>query len=116
MKSGGDLRSTVSSGGDRKRKPANAGDDPGRNRISRFQIGEDEFAVFSMPAAGSSDVPLTAAERSVLEGMLAGLSNAEIAEQRGSSVRTVANQVASVFRKLGVTSRSELAALLASRA
>lgn len=45
---------------------------------------------------------------------LANLSNAEIAERRGTSPRTVANQVASLFRKLGVASRSELRALVAS--
>ena len=42
--------------------------------------------------------------------VLAGLANAAIARRRGTSARTVANQVASIFRKLGVQSRAELAA------
>jgi DNA-binding CsgD family transcriptional regulator len=43
---------------------------------------------------------------------LAGLSNAEVAIRRGTSPRTIANQLASVLRKLGVGSRYELAAAL----
>ncbi len=45
--------------------------------------------------------------------MVAGLSNAEIARRRTASPRTVANQAASIFRKLGLNSRSELCALVA---
>jgi DNA-binding NarL/FixJ family response regulator len=40
--------------------------------------------------------------------VLDGLSNRTIAQVRGTSVRTVANQIASVFRKLNVTGRAEL--------
>jgi DNA-binding CsgD family transcriptional regulator len=42
-----------------------------------------------------------------------GQSNAAIAKARGTHVRTVANQLAALFRKLGVASRAELRALLA---
>jgi DNA-binding NarL/FixJ family response regulator len=45
--------------------------------------------------------------------MLEGRSNAEIARDRGTCARTVANQIASMFRKLGVQSRAELAATAA---
>jgi DNA-binding NarL/FixJ family response regulator len=45
--------------------------------------------------------------------VLEGKSNAEIAHARGKSVRTVANRVASIVRKLGIGSRSELFALAA---
>jgi DNA-binding NarL/FixJ family response regulator len=55
---------------------------------------------------------LTPAERAVVDGTLAGLSNAEVAIRRGTSPRTIANQLASVLRKLGVGSRYELAAAL----
>jgi DNA-binding NarL/FixJ family response regulator len=41
-----------------------------------------------------------------------GLSNKEIAESRESSERTVANQLASIYRKLRVNSRAELVAHL----
>lgn len=56
---------------------------------------------------------LTAAEGEVARLIAAGLSNAEIARRRGASPRTVANQAASIFRKLGVTSRLGLYSLLA---
>jgi len=39
---------------------------------------------------------------------VAGLSNAEIAARRGTAVRTVCNQLASIFQKLDLRSRSEL--------
>lgn len=57
---------------------------------------------------------LTPAERSVVEGALRGRSNAEIARDRRSSTRTVANLLARAFRKLEVGSRAELAAKLVS--
>lgn len=52
---------------------------------------------------------LTEAEREVAALIATGISNAAIAAQRGSSARTIANQVQAVFRKLGVRSRAELA-------
>ncbi len=65
--------------------------------------------MLSVPAPASSRSPLSEAELAVKEALLRGESNAEIAHARGTSVRTVANQVASLFRKLGVRSRAELA-------
>jgi DNA-binding NarL/FixJ family response regulator len=59
---------------------------------------------------------LTASEQYVFRALLAGQSNAEIAASRGRSPRTIANQVAAVFRKLAVGSRSELLTMHAVRA
>ena len=59
---------------------------------------------------GPFAVPLTPAEHAIMAPLLAGASNAEISRERGTSVRTVANQVAVIFRKYGVSSRGELAA------
>ncbi len=56
---------------------------------------------------------LTRAERDVALAMARGASNAEIAARRGTSPRTVANLAQRVFRKLDVTSRTELARRLA---
>ena len=56
------------------------------------------------------DPRLTAAERQVVVGVLRGRSNAAIATARRTSCRTVANQLAAIYRKLGVSSRWELAA------
>jgi DNA-binding CsgD family transcriptional regulator len=58
-------------------------------------------------SAGLSD-----AERAIIMGILAGQRIASIARDRGTSPRTVSNQLASVYRKLGVSSRRELVALL----
>jgi DNA-binding NarL/FixJ family response regulator len=52
---------------------------------------------------------LTDAERQVLRAVLAGKSNAEIALERRTAIRTVANQVARLFEKMKVQSRTELA-------
>jgi DNA-binding NarL/FixJ family response regulator len=49
------------------------------------------------------------AEFAVVQRLLEGDSYASIASWRQTSTRTVANQVASVFRRLGVSGRPELA-------
>lgn len=51
---------------------------------------------------------LPAAEFAVTRDFLEGRSHAQIAALRGTSERTVANQLASVFRRLRVSGRSEL--------
>jgi DNA-binding CsgD family transcriptional regulator len=51
----------------------------------------------------------------VAELALQGLSNDDIARARGTSTRTVANQLASAYRKLGIGSRLQLFALGAGR-
>ena len=77
---------------------------------------DKRIAVLSFPVARNHDcfARLTMAEREVTALLLAGASYADIAHCRESSTRTVANQVASVFRKLGVHSRAELTVLVAS--
>ena len=54
---------------------------------------------------------LTAAQRGVLELIAAGLTNAEIAERRRTSPRTVANQVSSLLLALDCANRGQLAIL-----
>lgn len=56
---------------------------------------------------------LAPAEHTVISLLIEGLSYAEIAHARHTSVRTVANQVASGFRRLGVSGRAELLCMLA---
>jgi len=70
--------------------------------------GADEF-VLSFPVREETfgDV-LTDTEAAIARDILLGLSNAAIASKRGTAVRTIANQVASIFRKLEVRSRLEL--------
>jgi DNA-binding NarL/FixJ family response regulator len=84
---------------------------PGELEVHTFRVGDEQFALLSLPALPSARLDrLTAAERAVLKALLRGRSNLAIAQARRVSVRTIANQVASVFAKLGVRSRSELAA------
>jgi DNA-binding CsgD family transcriptional regulator len=56
---------------------------------------------------------LAPAEHAVIALLTEGQSYAEIARARNTSIRTVANQVASGFRRLGVSGRAELLCLLA---
>jgi DNA-binding NarL/FixJ family response regulator len=62
---------------------------------------------FPIPRA-DFDGLLSATETEIARSILAGLSNADIARRRGTAVRTIANQVASIFKKLRVRSRLEL--------
>lgn len=85
----------------------------------RFDVGGDAYALLVWPDAGAArrlTGRLSLAEREVVQLIATGSSNATIAQRRGSSPRTVANQVASIFRKLRVHSRLELYALLARSA
>ena len=83
-----------------------------RNELSCvvLEVGETRLAVVRRGVQMRADDGLTAAELVVLRGIFAGKSNGEIARDRGTSPRTIANQVASIFRKHGVRSRSELVA------
>lgn len=55
-----------------------------------------------------SSVQLTSAERDVLNLVRQGLSNRAIANARNTSINTVANQLASLLRKTGASSRRGL--------
>ena len=55
---------------------------------------------------------LTQAERHVARAVLEGRSEREIALKHGVSARTIASQVANIYRKLGVSGRRELTAKL----
>lgn len=82
---------------------------PEAGQVTPLQAGT---SVLAIPEATMADVPaLTAAEREVVSMIRAGAGNSEIARSRGTSTRTVANQVASVLRKLGVYSRADIVAV-----
>lgn len=66
------------------------------------------------PRDASPTPRLTPSERQVLTLAIAGMSTRQIARERNVSYRTVANQLASIYRKAGVNSRSELIALFVS--
>jgi DNA-binding NarL/FixJ family response regulator len=87
-----------------------------RNLVAhRFEVGNDAFTIFefSLPCHKHATEHakrhgLTSAELDVLRLTLAGLNNVEIARSRKTVMRTVANQVAAIFRKLSVHSRMDL--------
>ncbi len=86
-------------------------------RCDHLDLNGEEYLVLDFPAADSAEAEapgpwsLTPSEREVAAAAVAGKSNQEIAAARGASTRTVANQLASIYRKLGINSRAELAAL-----
>ncbi len=86
----------------------------GQVETRRLVVDGIELLVLSFPAVPALlPADLSAAERDVLRWLLRGESNAQVAARRQTAVRTAANQVASIFRKIGVASRAELAARLA---
>ncbi|MBX3191741.1 MAG: helix-turn-helix transcriptional regulator [Labilithrix sp.] len=58
--------------------------------------------------------PFPPREREVLEWLLTGASQKEIAQQLGLSVHTVRQYVKNLYKRLGVSSRAELMATRAS--
>lgn len=64
--------------------------------------------MLSAPIARPALELLTRQEAAIFEQLLAGRTYREIATARRRSRSTVANQVASILRKLGVASRREL--------
>jgi DNA-binding NarL/FixJ family response regulator len=87
-----------------------AGAPPGL-RCLVLEVGAALVAVLTFRLdAGMSARHLTRAEEQVVRGIFEGKSNDTIARARGTSPHTVANQVASIFRKHAVASRAELVA------
>jgi DNA-binding CsgD family transcriptional regulator len=78
-------------------------------RVTRFRAGSDELAILSYPLFRLTlPESLTKAEREIAIEALAGRTNQQIAASRATSVRTVANQINSILRKTGASSRAEL--------
>lgn len=92
---------------------------PRASRFSTLRITEvsNSRGRLTVIARNVTDRPaeLTPAEHEVATRAASGMSNRDIALLRQRSMRTIANQMASAFQKLGVTSRSGLAAALVSR-
>jgi DNA-binding CsgD family transcriptional regulator len=74
----------------------------------RAWLLESDARVAIVTFSLTRSVNLTAAEREVARYACAGMSNLAIAQRRRTSVRTVANQMANVLRKLRVGSRAAL--------
>jgi DNA-binding NarL/FixJ family response regulator len=86
-------------------------------RTSQFSHGGSTYSIIrtGRPELGL-EAALSPAEFSVTRLLVEGNSHAQIAALRSTSVRTVANQLAAAFHKLGVSGRCELVCqLVASR-
>jgi DNA-binding CsgD family transcriptional regulator len=98
-------------------------DPPEDLHVLPFRIGSDEYVFLTFRVDHQDTladvVPrlalLTQAERSIVTAVLRGQSNASIAGERGTSARTIGNQLTTIYRKLGVTSRRELGAYMGPR-
>lgn len=75
-----------------------------------YELEPGKVLFVHAPPAAAKIAGLSAAEDEVLALLLDGHDNGGIARVRRTSPRTTANQVASIFKKLGVASRAELAA------
>lgn len=76
----------------------------------QVEVWPSELIVFRAGLELSELAELTGAERAILLDVVSGDSNLAIAARRGTSRRTVANQIATLFDKYQVSSRVELAA------
>ncbi|MBC7978140.1 MAG: helix-turn-helix transcriptional regulator, partial [Myxococcales bacterium] len=77
-------------------------------RVARFRQDGHDYAVIRIAIVPKLPPSLTTAETEVATLVIEGLSNAAIAARRTTSVRTVANQLRSIYSKLGVGSRRQL--------
>ena len=88
-----------------------------RDIVSALHLASRGMHVLPRSAAAGGDVgrlgmrglPLTAREAEVAELLQDGRTNAEIAEQLSIGIETVRTHARSIYRKLGVPSRRELA-------
>ena len=83
--------------------------------VSSQRIERDGFRLSLARPEHTVRAELARAELEVVSALIEGDSHAMIAERRRTSARTVANQLASVFRKLHVSSRGELMAHVVRR-
>jgi DNA-binding NarL/FixJ family response regulator len=84
-----------------------------RARMAELELAGEQIAIGSYPIADEKRFAnLTDAERSVAIHLMQGATYSAIAEQRSAAERTIANQAQSIYRKLKVRSRVELAAAL----
>ena len=110
-------RSAGSSGGGR---PASSPATPsGRARKLAAEIGHQPLLAeiereLPRVAAARSGTELTATEQRVADLIASGATNRDAAAALFVSVRTVETHVASIYRKLGVRTRAELARRLAA--
>jgi DNA-binding NarL/FixJ family response regulator len=80
-------------------------------------LGDTDLVILSyrLPPPPPVFASLSPSQRHVLQLLLDGRSNAEIARTRKTAPGTVAKQIDAVYRRLGVQSRRELVSLISKR-
>lgn len=81
-------------------------------RVTRRALAAAALAAKPSTTAEAPLSALTAREQEVLDGIVCGWSNAQLAQRLGISVPTVKTHVSNVLAKLGARSRSHAAALV----
>lgn len=90
---------------------------PRYSRLTTIEGRGSACAIVSVPRVDRFlREQLTRTEFDVQQLLLDGLPYTEIAEARAASPRTIANQIASIFRKLGISGRPELLLHVVTRA
>lgn len=84
-------------------------------RVTRRALAAAAQGTDAPASVGREQPELTAREQEVLDGILQGWSNAQLATRLRISVPTVKTHVSNVLTKLGARSRSHAAALVRSR-
>lgn len=85
-------------------------------RLSVVRAGDVEHSVLSIARPDVAlHAQLSRGEFAVLTSLVEGKSHKQIAEERDASSHTVANQLTSAFRRLGLSGRLELLQVLAAR-
>jgi DNA-binding NarL/FixJ family response regulator len=67
------------------------------------------------PMAMTIDWNLTGRERQIVDGLLRGFANKDIARQLHVSNQTIKNQLTTLYKKVGVSGRVELVLLAVKR-
>jgi DNA-binding NarL/FixJ family response regulator len=82
---------------------------PTLGRLTRVKADQDKYWLVSVRRPDLEfPVELSQAEAAVVRQLVAGRTHVEISQQRTTSTRTVANQLAAAFRKLGVSGRGAI--------
>jgi DNA-binding CsgD family transcriptional regulator len=82
---------------------------PTLGRLTRIKADHDRYWLVSVERPDLRfPVPLSQAEAAVVRQLVSGHTHAEISEQRATSPRTIANQLASAFKKFGVSGRGAI--------
>jgi DNA-binding NarL/FixJ family response regulator len=89
---------------------ARAASEPAVARCSTLETqAKGELRVLAIPRPdGQLKAQLPTAELEIVQCLVEGLSHQDMALRRGTSTRTIANQISTVFRRLRVSGRNEL--------